>query len=153
LGSACCFLKPFDGGNNHDQPGDYFMFIRPAGPSGQPARGLARLLIAGVLVSASAAAFAQEKPALFKVVSARDEVVIGLASGDVVQVGGNDATHIGQALKSKGELTVWQYSIRYKKDNSGDREWAPLKRVSLSGHDSLRVEPFNPAPLGAVAAP
>jgi hypothetical protein len=127
------------------------MSIFQSGPSGRRSRGFARFLISGVLMSASIAAVAQDKTALFKIISSKDEIVIALGSGDIVQTGGNDVTHIGQALKSKGELTVWQYAIRYKPDKSGDREWAPLKRVSLLGHDSLRVEPFNPAPLGAAA--
>jgi hypothetical protein len=117
----------------------------------KPIRRFACFLIV-VLMLANTTAFAQEKTMLFKIVSVKDEIIIALGSGDIVQTGGNDVTHIAQTLKSKGELTVWQYAIRYKKDGSGDREWAPLKRVSLIGHDSLRVEPYNPAPLG-VAAP
>ncbi|MDR2874741.1 MAG: hypothetical protein LBV44_02270 [Methylobacillus sp.] len=112
-------------------------------------RWFAGILLMGVFMSA---AIAEEKTALFKVVSDKDEITIGLGSGDAAQIGGNDATHIMQAFKSKGELTVWLYAIRYKKDDSGNREWAPLKRISINGHNVQRVEPFNPAPLGAVAA-
>jgi hypothetical protein len=104
-------------------------------------------------MSLNGAALAEEKPVLFKVTTPRDTVVFALASGDVVTVGGNDAAHIGQALKDKGELMVWQYAVRYKPDGNGDREWGPLRRVYLSGKDALRVEPYNPAPLGAAGLP
>jgi hypothetical protein len=99
---------------------------------------------------ASATSFAEEKTVLFKVISARDEIVIALSASDAAQVGGNDVTHIGRAL-SGGELTVWQYGVRRGQD--GELEHAPVKRVSLIGRDSLRVEPYTtPQRVAAVPA-
>lgn len=49
-------------------------------------------------------------------------------------------TALGRALKGSGELTVWQYAVR--KGADGELEQAPLRRISILGHDSLRVEPY-----------
>jgi hypothetical protein len=38
------------------------------------------------------------------------------------------------------------------KNASGDLEHAPLKKIAIFKTDTLRIEPFNPAPL-KVAAP
>jgi hypothetical protein len=112
--------------------------------------GLARLLIGTSLMLASAASFAQDKTALFKVISVKDDVVIALSASDAATLGGNDVTHIGRALTGNGELTVWQYATRKAAD--GQLEQAPAKRVSLIGRDSLRVEPYT-TPLRVVAVP
>lgn len=71
----------------------------------------------------------------------KDQIVIALSAKDIETVGGNDVTHIGQAIKANGELTVWQYAVR--KGTDGQLEQAPLKRVSLLGAESLRVEPYT----------
>jgi hypothetical protein len=115
-----------------------------------PVRGPARLLIAASLVTLGAAALTQEKTALFKVISSKDEVVIALSAADIAAVGGNDVTHIGRALSGNGELTVWLYATSKAAD--GQLEQAPLKRVSLIGRDSLRVEPYA-TPLRVVPVP
>jgi hypothetical protein len=111
---------------------------------------LARLLLAGMFVSiTSGAALAQEKTVLFKIITVKDEIVIALSPSDIAQIGGNDVTHIGRALTG-GELTVWQYAV--KRGADGQLEQAPLKRVSLIGRDSLRVEPYATL-LHVVAVP
>ncbi|HWM46065.1 MAG TPA: hypothetical protein VNR11_04035 [Xanthobacteraceae bacterium] len=113
-------------------------------------RGPAGLLVAGILMLAGTAASAQEKTTLFKVVTLKDDVVIALSARDIGALGGNDVTHIGRAIKAGGELTVWQYAVRKGRD--GELEQAPLKRVSLIGHESLRVEPYA-SPLRVVPVP
>ena len=113
-------------------------------------RTLAYLLAAGAVIFASAPGFAQDPTSLFEVVTVRDKIVIGLSAKDIEAVGGNDVTQIGQAIKGNGELTVWQYAVR--KGTDGQLEQAPLKRVSLLGADSLRVEPYY-ASVRVVPAP
>jgi hypothetical protein len=78
---------------------------------------------------------------LFKIIGAKDDIIIALSASDTAAIGGNDVTHIGRALTGNGELTVWQYGVRRGAD--GQPEHAPLKRVSLIGRDSLRVEPYT----------
>lgn len=93
------------------------------------------------LVFASAA-FAQEKPMtrLFKIITVRDEIVIGLDISELQEIGGADAGAVAGALKHKGTLSAWQYAS--KKAANGDLEQAPLRKVGLLAHDTLRVEPF-----------
>lgn len=104
-------------------------------------RTLVYLLAAGAVIFASAPGFAQDPTSLFEVVTVKDQIVIALSAKDIETVGGNDVTHIGQAIKANGELTVWQYAVR--KGTDGQLEQAPLKRVSLLGAESLRVEPYT----------
>ena len=85
---------------------------------------------------------------LFKVVSVKDEIVIGLSAAELSALGGNDAGAVAKALASKSTLSVWQYAVR--KAANGDLEQAPLRKIGLIAHDSLRVEPVT-TPLKVVA--
>jgi hypothetical protein len=84
-------------------------------------------------------AFASDKVLLFKVITARDEIVIGLPDGELAQMDGN-AGGVAKALAAKGSLSVWQYAVR--KAPTGDLEQAPLHKIGLLATDSLRVEPY-----------
>jgi hypothetical protein len=87
-------------------------------------------------------AFAQDKPAprLFKIITVRDDIVIGLDIAELQEIGGADAGAVAGALKHKGTLSAWQYAS--KKAANGDLEQAPLRKVGLLAHDTLRVEPY-----------
>ena len=90
-------------------------------------------------------------PRLFKIITARDDVVIGLSPADIQALGapGSEAVSaIGHTLAGHGQLTAWQFAVR--KGADGTLEYAPHQRVSLLGHDSLRVEPF-PTSMRVVA--
>jgi hypothetical protein len=84
-------------------------------------------------------AFAADKVSLFKVVTAKDEIVIGLSDDELSKMDGN-AAGVAKALVAKGSLGVWQYAVR--KAASGDLEQAPLRKIGLIANDSLRVEPY-----------
>jgi hypothetical protein len=87
-------------------------------------------------------AWAQEKAVnLFKIVTVKDEIVIGLSADELGKLGGQDAGAVSKALASKGQLTVWQYAVR--KNANGDLEQAPLRQVGLLANSSLRVEPYT----------
>jgi len=86
---------------------------------------------------------------LFKIVTVRDEIVVGLTTADIAAFGGNDVTVIGEALAVEGALTLLQYAVRKAAD--GELEQAPLRRISILGHDSLRIEPYL-TPLRIVPA-
>lgn len=103
----------------------------------------------GLTMTLSNAAAADAKTSLFKIITVKDEIVIGLSKADVEKLQGNDVTAIGRALSKNGELTAWQFAVRKNKD--GALEQAPLQRVSLIGHDSLRVEPYT-SPLAVIPA-
>jgi hypothetical protein len=97
-------------------------------------------LLAAVALLIATPTFAQSPTSLFKVVSVKDEVVIGLSADELSQLGGSDAGAVARALAAKGTLTVWQYAVR--KAANGDLEQAPRMKIGLIGHDSLRVEPY-----------
>jgi len=114
-------------------------------------RNLLRATAALLIVSASPALAQQKDPAmtsLFKIVSVKDEVVIGLSAEELAGLGGTDAGAVAKALTAKGTLNVWQYAVR--KAASGDLEQAPLRKIGVIAHDSLRVEPVA-TPLKVIA--
>lgn len=85
---------------------------------------------------------------LFKIVTVKDEIVIGLSDAELDALGGRDAGAVARALKTRGELTAWQYAVR--KAATGELEQAPRQKVGLLAHESLRVEPY-PTPLAVRA--
>ncbi|MCZ7658185.1 MAG: hypothetical protein M5U07_10160 [Xanthobacteraceae bacterium] len=106
-------------------------------------RDVARLGVAALLLAAVPAAQAQTKDqpmTLFKIITVKDEIVIGLSESELAQIGGGDAGSVARALAGRGELTVWRYAVR--KNAGGELAQAPLARVGLIAHSSLRVEPY-----------
>jgi hypothetical protein len=85
--------------------------------------------------------FAAETVSLFKVVTTRDEIVIGLNEGELAQLDSKDAGGVAKLLVGKGSISVWQYAVR--KNATGDLEQAPLRKIALISNDSLRIEPFT----------
>ena len=100
------------------------------------------------LATAASAAWAQDKTTtLFKIITVKDEIVIGLNAAELGEIGGQDAGAVARALAAKGELTVWQYAVRHAPN--GELEQAPLRKVGLLANSSLRVEPYS-SPLKVV---
>jgi hypothetical protein len=99
--------------------------------------GVAGLIMESVVVQP---AFAADKVSLFKVITTKDEVVIGLSDDELIEVDGKNAGGIAKMLVAKGSMSVWQYAVH--KSASGDLEQAPLHRIGLIATDSLRVEPY-----------
>jgi len=84
-------------------------------------------------------AYAAEKVSLFKVITSKDEVLIGIPEGELAKMDGT-AGGVAKTLVANGSLSVWQYAVR--RSASGDLEQAPLHRIGLIAKDSLRVEPY-----------
>ena len=108
-----------------------------------------RRLFAGaaLLIVSTAPALAQTiKPkdqamtSLFKIISVKDEIVIGLNDAELKELGG-DAGGIAKAIAAKGSLTVWQYGVHRGKD--GDNEVGPRQKIGVLANSSLRVEPYK----------
>jgi len=104
-----------------------------------------------LLLSVSAAAFivansmmqpasAADKVSLFKIVTVKDEIVIGIPDDELAQLDGKDAGGVAKMLKAKGTISVWQYAAH--KSATDDLEQAPLRKIGLIAADSLRVEPY-----------
>jgi len=85
---------------------------------------------------------------LFKIVTVKDDIVIGVTADELRQLGGQDAGAVAREIASKGQMTAWQYHVR--KAANGDLQQAPLRRVGLLANASLRVEPYA-TPLAVVA--
>jgi hypothetical protein len=92
-------------------------------------------------------ASAADKVSLFKVITIKDEIVIGLSDAELSQMDGHDAGGVARMLVGKGTLNVWQYAVRH--GQSGDLEQAPLRKVALISNASLRIEPYS-SPLKVV---
>lgn len=106
-------------------------------------RSFATLIAMTTLASATApAAWAQAtKTTLFKVVTAKDDIVIGLSDTELQALGGNDAGTVAKALAQKGSLTVWQYGV--KRGPNNEPQQAPTAKIGLLANTSLRVEPYT----------
>lgn len=86
-------------------------------------------------------AWAQEtKMNLFKIVTIKDEIVVGLSAEELQAIGGSDASAVAHALAQKGDLTVWQYNVH--RGPNGELQQAPTARIGLLANASLRVEPY-----------
>lgn len=101
------------------------------------ARGMAYAVLTMFL---AAPTMAQDSVSLFKVITVKDEIVIGLSEKDLGVLGGEDAGFVGRALAANGELTAWQFAVR--KGEDGELEQAPHHVVSILAHESLRIEPY-----------
>ncbi|MBI5261332.1 MAG: hypothetical protein HY852_05875 [Bradyrhizobium sp.] len=87
-------------------------------------------------------AWAQEvKMNLFKIITVKDEIVIGLSAEELKSLGGNDASAVAHALAQKGDLTVWQYNVH--RGANGELQQAPTAKIGLLANSSLRVEPYT----------
>jgi hypothetical protein len=76
---------------------------------------------------------------LFKIVTVKDEIVVGLNDAELKEFGG-DAGGIAKAIAAKGSLTLWQYAVGQK---DGERFVAPRAKVGVLAASSLRVEPYK----------
>jgi hypothetical protein len=102
-------------------------------------RGAAVAVVA--FVSIHGAGAQEAKMNLFKVITVKDEIVIGLTSEELQALGGNDASAIAHALAQKGDLTVWQYNVH--RGQNGEMQQAPTAKIGLLANASLRVEPYT----------
>ena len=99
--------------------------------------GTACLIMESVVIQPAIAA---DKVSLFKVITPKDEIVIGMSDDELAQVDGRDAGGIARMLVAKGSMSVWRYAVH--KSAGGDLEQAPLHKVGLIASESLRIEPY-----------
>jgi hypothetical protein len=99
--------------------------------------GVAAFIMNGLVIQPALAA---DKVSLFKIVTVKDEIVIGIPDDELAQLEGKDAGGVAKMLKAKGTISVWQYAAH--KSATGDLEQAPLRKIGLIASDALRVEPY-----------
>jgi hypothetical protein len=102
--------------------------------------------LAALLVALAPNAWAQEtkqetKTALFKVVTTKDEIIIGLTTDELKALGGTDAAAVAHALAQTGDMAVWQYNVH--RGANGELQQSPTARIGLIANSSLRVEPYS----------
>jgi hypothetical protein len=104
---------------------------------------LAVLLLASasILVPTQAARAQENKIDLFKVVTTKDEIIIGLSTEELKALGGSDASAVAHALAQKGDMAVWQYNVH--RGANGEFQQAPTAKIGLIANSSLRVEPYT----------
>jgi hypothetical protein len=98
--------------------------------------------LAVLVLSGAPAAWAEETGTdLFKVITVKDEIIIGLSTDELKALGGPDASAVAHALAQKGDLTVWQYNVH--RGPNGELQQAPTAKIGLLANSSLRVEPYS----------
>ncbi|QNK70059.1 hypothetical protein [Variovorax sp. PAMC26660] len=92
---------------------------------------------------------------LFKVVSPRDDIVVGIEAAQLGTGTTPPVQRLAALLADKGQLTLWQYASQH--DTGGALVQAPLRQVVVFKNDLLRLEPYaTPLPIkppGATAKP
>jgi hypothetical protein len=97
-----------------------------------------RLAFAGLItLFAKEAALAET---LFRIVTVKDAVIVGLNDAELAELGG-DAGGIAKAIAAKGSLTLWQYGQKHAAN--GERQMAPVAKIGVLANNSLRVEPYS----------
>ena len=76
---------------------------------------------------------------LFKIITVKDEITVGLNDAELKEYGG-DAGGLAKAIASKGSVTLWQYAVTQQ---GPDRVVAPRAKVGILAAQSLRVEPYK----------
>jgi hypothetical protein len=105
--------------------------------------GAAVVFMLAALLLGLPPAFAQDAAAikLFKMITAKDEVVIGVADQELRSLGPRpDIDNLAERLVSAGQISAWQYAV--KKAADGSLVQAPLKRIAVFRNDTLRLEPY-----------
>jgi hypothetical protein len=83
---------------------------------------------------------------LFKIITDKDDIVVGLSAAELKALGsGPELDALARHLAKEGQMTTWQYAVQ--RGGDGSLVQAPLKRVAIFKTSTLRIEPFDPAPL------
>jgi len=107
---------------------------------------LAMLVPAALAVRSVRAQGAAPSVQLFKVVSPRDEVIVGADAALLGAGSGPAVERLATQLGAKGQLTLWQYAS--SKDAGGALVQAPLRQIVVFKNDALRIEPYaTPLPI------
>lgn len=81
---------------------------------------------------------------LFRIVSQRDEVIIGLTPAELDALGtGPEAERIGRRLAAEGQIGAWRYVVGRAPD--GSTRYGATGRISILRQETYRVEPYRAA--------
>src|SRR5580698_3362936 len=85
--------------------------------------------LAALFLSTTPAGAQDSKISLFKVITVKDEIVIGLSTDELKVLGGTDASAVAHALTQKGDMAVWQYNVH--RGANGELQQAPTAKIGL----------------------
>ena len=106
-------------------------------------------LLPALIVTRQVRAQAAAPILLFKVVSPRDDVVVGIEAAQLGAGATPAVQRLAAMLADKGQLTLWQYASQH--GEGGALVQAPLRQIVVFKNDLLRIEPYT-TPL-AIKAP
>lgn len=79
---------------------------------------------------------------LFKLVSARDELIFGLPKPQIDALGGAVPVEaIAKEIARAGQLAVWSYAPR--RDAQGAARLMPVQRIVVFAAGVIRIEPYT----------
>jgi hypothetical protein len=105
-----------------------------------------RLALTSLPVLTLALPAAAQAPAvmLFRVVSARDEIIIGLTPAELGALGaGPEAERIARKLAADGQIGAWRYAVGRAPD--GSTRYGATGRIAILRQDTYRIEPYRSA--------
>lgn len=78
---------------------------------------------------------------LLRILSARDEVIVGVTGAEVEKMGRGAPLEVFAAqLQAMGQLPVWQYASQ--RGAGGELVMSPLRRISVFAAGTARIEPY-----------
>lgn len=79
---------------------------------------------------------------LFKVVSAKDDMIVGLTRGELEKFGPGIPLEVFAAeLQRRGQMAVWQYAST--RGAQGELVMSPLQRIVVLYPGTARIEPYT----------
>jgi len=107
-------------------------------------RILLRALTFGFVLFPTMSQVWAEGVSLFKVVTPKDELFIGLTDGELAALGGSAPVEgLSKKIAADGQMTLWQYGV--KRAGDGKMIFGPLTKVSVFAAGVIRIEPYKPA--------
>ena len=102
------------------------------------------MMVTPMIAAASAASAQAPAVMLFRVVSQRDEIIIGLTPAELAAMGsGPEAERIGRRLAAEGQVGAWRYTVGRAPD--GSTRYGASGRISILRQDTYRIEPYTAA--------
>jgi hypothetical protein len=81
---------------------------------------------------------------LFRVVSPKDDIIIGLTGPELDALGsGSGAERIARRLAAEGQIGAWRYVVGRAPD--GSTRHVASGRIAILRQDTYRIEPYSPA--------
>jgi AICAR transformylase/IMP cyclohydrolase PurH len=84
--------------------------------------------------------FAAPKVRLFKIVTVKDDIVVGMDEEQMSRLQAKDAAGNAQALVQNQSIWTWQYRVRT--GETGLQEQLPHQMIAILASQTVRVEPY-----------